>query len=269
MRTVCAFVNQNESIRNSMKPIRSLASKWLFCFFLLVFYPPGHVKAQFTADLETGLVFTGRNDVRIPGTGGTFISFSDELESDPDLFLRVRLGYRFNPRHEILALYAPLTVAYKGAIDRDVIFQGETYEPGKPLSASYRFNSYRATYRYFLVVREKLAFALGPTIKIRDARIGLSQDRMASDKPDLGAVPLLHFHLHWKPARSLGVLLEGDALAAPQGRAEDVLLGLTCEMRENITLKAGYRILEGGADNASVFTFSLFHYGLVGVHVSF
>jgi hypothetical protein len=32
---------------------------------------------------------------------------------------------------------------------------------------------------------------------------------------------------------------------------------------------AGYRILEGGADNDEVYTFSLFNYAVVGIEVRF
>ena len=57
-----------------------------------------------------------------------------------------------------------------------------------------------------------------------------------------------------------GLLFEGDALAAPQGRAEDVLLAATYKINRKIALKAGYRILEGGADNDEVYNFSLINY---------
>jgi hypothetical protein len=36
-----------------------------------------------------------------------------------------------------------------------------------------------------------------------------------------------------------------------------------------VSLKAGYRILEGGADNDKVYTFSLFHHAVAGIVVRF
>jgi hypothetical protein len=36
-----------------------------------------------------------------------------------------------------------------------------------------------------------------------------------------------------------------------------------------VALRVGYRILEGGADNDEVYTFSLFHYIVAGLVVSF
>ncbi|MFZ1845950.1 MAG: hypothetical protein WAU12_03520, partial [Saprospiraceae bacterium] len=62
---------------------------------------------------------------------------------------------------------------------------------------------------------------------------------------------------------------EGDALAAPQGRAEDVLLAVTYKFSDNLMTHLGYRILEGGADNDEVYNFSLIHYASVGVLYKF
>jgi hypothetical protein len=40
-------------------------------------------------------------------------------------------------------------------------------------------------------------------------------------------------------------------------------------LNERVSLQAGYRILEGGADNDEVYTFSLFHYAVAGMAVRF
>jgi hypothetical protein len=63
------------------------------------------------------------------------------------------------------------------------------------------------------------------------------------------------------------VLFDADALAAPQGRAEDVLLAFQVRPREGISLYAGYRTVEGGADNDEVFSFAWFHYGAIGLRL--
>jgi hypothetical protein len=36
-----------------------------------------------------------------------------------------------------------------------------------------------------------------------------------------------------------------------------------------VSVDAGYRLLEGGADNDEVYTFAFFHYAVAGVRVSF
>jgi len=226
------------------------------------------IAAQFSLDFETGVIKTGYNDVRIPGDEGTLISFSDDLNSISDIFYRIRGEYKIGERSEVLVLIAPLKQTYKGFVNRDIIFQGETFVTGSQLNATYKFNSYRASYRYKILNKEKLDIALGLTIKIRDALIGIEGDfDKYSEKKDFGFVPLIGFRVNWQPDERFGLLLDGDALAAPQGRAEDVLLALTYKASEKLTIKAGYRILEGGADNDVVYTFSMFHYAVVGVNI--
>lgn len=234
----------------------------LAILFLVIFISGANAQASF--DIETGLVMTGLNHVRIPGNTGTFISFSGELDSDPKAYFRLNAGYRFGKRSEALLLFAPLRFNYTGSLQREVVFQGVSYPANAAINAGYKFNSYRATYRYYVLDRPDLEIGLGLTLKARDALISLESGSLQAERTDFGFVPLINFMIHWQPLQNFGLMLQGDALAAPSGRAEDVLAAITYQARDNLYLKAGYRILEGGADNNSVYTFSLFHYGAVG-----
>ena len=75
--------------------------------------------------------------------------------------------------------------------------------------------------------------------------------------------------MNWNINDQFGLLFEGDALAAPQGRAEDILLAGTYNFSDNLKLNLGYRMLEGGAGNDEVYTFSMFHYASVGITYTF
>ncbi len=238
----------------------------LFLASLLFLLPSA--KAQLSLDIESGAVIAGYNDVRIPGDKGTLFSLTDDLNAKPTVFIRLRAGYTINTRHTISLLYAPLTVKSDGSVTFPIDFMGVTFPANRPLDASYTFNSYRITYRYDFVKKPKFEFGLGFTAKIRDAEIALKSAGLASSKTNVGFVPIINFRLNWKANEKLGMLLEGDALAAPQGRAEDVLLAATYKINPKIVLKTGYRILEGGADNDEVYNFSLFNYALVGLTIS-
>jgi len=246
--------------------MKILKSVFLLISIILLGILPS--KAQVFIDIESGYVFAGYNDVRIPGEGGTRFSLSDDLKSQDDWFYRLRGGFTLNKRHTISLLYAPLTVKSEGTLSNPVIFSGTTFPSNTPLNASYKFNSYRFTYRYDFVHNPKTEFGLGLTAKIRDAEIGLSSNGLAAVKDNFGFVPLINFRLALK-GEVLGFLLEGDALAAPQGRAEDVLAAFTIKLADKITWKLGYRILEGGADNDEVYTFAMYHYASTGFIISF
>jgi hypothetical protein len=227
------------------------------------------VKAQMILDIESGAVFNGYNDVRIPGDLGTSFSLTDDLKSEPAIFLRLRASYKIKVRHTISLLYAPLTTKSEGRVGKDILFNDDLFDANTLLNGTYKFNSYRLTYRYDIVNNPKLIFGLGFTAKIRDASIGLSSEGKTSVKTNVGFVPIINFRLWWKPTEKFGILLDGDALAAPQGRAEDIQLAATYAISDNLGIRAGYRILEGGADNGEVFNFSLFHYASVGLTYTF
>ncbi len=227
------------------------------------------VFAQVDLDLETGAVFSGYNDVRIPGDGGTLFSLSEELKADPQFFYRVRLTYNFNDRHHLGVLFAPLSINSSGQLDRELLFNDATFPLNTPLEAKYVFNSYRLTYRYDFVRKEKIDFGVGFTAKIRDAKIAVSGNGTESEKTNVGFVPIINFRLLWKFSPHVAFLLEGDALAAPQGRAEDILAAIAVKVSDHFDLKVGYRILEGGADNDEVYNFTLINYAVIGAIIHF
>jgi hypothetical protein len=226
-------------------------------------------KAQVNFDLESGLVFTGYNDVRISGDEGTFFSLKDDLTAKAKVFYRFRAGYTIKSRHTISVLYAPLETKSEGTVANDILFEGVVFPTNTMLNGTYKFNSYRLTYRYDIVNKPRIIFGLGFTAKIRDAKISLNSPGLTSEKTNVGFVPILNFRLLWKTTDRFGLLLDGDALDAPQGRVEDVLIAATYKLSDNLNIRAGYRILEGGADNDEVYNFALFHYTSVGVSYTF
>ncbi|PIX07464.1 MAG: hypothetical protein COZ76_03340, partial [Flavobacteriales bacterium CG_4_8_14_3_um_filter_35_10] len=123
--------------------------------------------------------------------------------------------------------------------------------------------------RYDIVNKSNIVFGVGLTAKIRDAKIALSSPGLTSEKTNVGFIPIINFRLLLKVDDKFGLLLDGDALAAPQGRAEDVLIAATYKCSDNFGIRAGYRILEGGADNDNVYNFALFNYASVGLTYTF
>jgi hypothetical protein len=230
----------------------------------LLCFSAAPLTAQFQLDAETGGVFSGYNDVRVPNETGTLFSISKDLASDAKLFYRIRFSLGFSRRHTLSILFAPLTIKASGQVNRDILFEDQTFPANTPLEGVYRFNSYRLTYRYDLLQSERVVLGIGLTGKIRDAEIKLTTDGLEANTTDVGFVPLLHLRFFWKWGNHLGFLAEADAAAAPQGRAEDVLAALVITMGEKWDLKAGYRILEGGADVDQVYNFALIHYIVVG-----
>jgi hypothetical protein len=227
------------------------------------------VRADWSVDVEGGVAFGGYNDVRIPGNTGTDLSLTDDIESDEVGFFRFRVTAPLGQRHRLSVLVAPLRIEGSGTVDRDVDFNGVLFTSGQRVNSRYRFDSYRLTYSYTVVESDRLRLDLGFTAKVRDASIKLEGENESSEKTNTGFVPLINFAIDWSLTSKIGLLLEGDALAAPQGRAEDVLAAAYTNITDRLRLRLGYRILEGGADNDEVYTFALVHYVSAGLTLMF
>ena len=238
---------------------------WSTSFVFILAINVLSLNGQASFDLETGAVATGYNNVRIPGDQGTLFSLKDGLMSKTEIYFRLRLNYTIKSRHTLSLLYAPLETVSEGSLPDELFFEEVSFPANTNLTGTYKFNSYRLTYRYEIALRPKFEFGLGFTAKIRDARIALASAGLESEKTNVGFVPIINFRMLWKPDEKFGILLEGDALAAPQGRAEDVLIAATYRISDHMGLKAGYRILEGGADTDEVYSFALFNYASVGL----
>lgn len=236
---------------------------------LLACVPTSASWSQWTFDVETGAAFNGYNDARIPGDGGTKISLSQELEADPTAFVRFQVTRSFGDRHHVTLLVAPLRIEADGSFNRDVRFDSRDFPAGTTVTSRFRFDSYRLTYRYDIYYTEKVRFGLGLSAKVRDAAISLTSANAAAEKTNTGFVPLINLLIQWQFQKRMGLMLYGDGLAAPQGRAEDFLLAFVYDANKHVMLKAGYRLLEGGADNDEVYTFTLVHYATIGMTIRF
>ena len=222
-------------------------------------------------EVEGGAAFTGYNDLRIPSDTGSNVSLATDTVSDPAFAFRVRGGYTFGDRHTVMVLVAPLTVRGSGTLDRTVSFQGTSFTAGTKLESSYRFDSYRLTYRYTFLKDESLVLAAGLTVKLRSADIALMSDTAYAHRSDLGVVPLVSLMAEWSFAKPWSILVDADALVTPFGRAEDVLAALQYHLSDSVAVRLGYRLLEGGSggEGGNVYTFALFHYATAGISVRF
>jgi len=228
-----------------------------------------NAQAQWFLDFENGLSVSGYNDVQIPRDTGTLFSLSEDLDIRSSYFFRIRAGYHWKSRHTLSVFAAPLTLKASGSVDKEILFFGTTFPANTPLEAGYKFNSYRLTYRYDFIRKPKWQVGIGLTAKIRDAYIEVDGGGQNAKKTNVGFVPLLNFRILWQFDKDWGLLLEADAAAAAQGRAEDVLLALRYSLNEKVHVRVGYRIIEGGADVEEVYNFALIHFFGAGITISF
>lgn len=217
----------------------------------------------FVIDLEAGPVWQSRNDVQIPNTdAGTRFSLVDLAGEGPWPAARLYLTWNINKRHSLRGLLAPLAYTETGSFTNQVDFAGESYLPGAPVDATYKFNSWRLGYRFLWLDNERFKLSVGFTAKIRDAKIELTQGSTTGKKTDVGFVPLIYLGNDWRFARKWHLLFDFEGLAGGPGRAFDIALKPYYAINDHWGLSAGYRTIEGGADVESVYNFAWLHYAV-------
>ena len=231
------------------------------CAVLLTAAP---ARAQYYFDAEGGSVRAGHNTIKVPLEGGTRFSLTDELKSEAAPYARLRVGRRWG-KSDLSFLAAPLTLRSSGRLDKPVNFDGASFPGGVPVEAVYRFNSYRVKYLYEFHRTEKLALRWGGALKLRHAGVTLSGGGTSAESKNTGFVPLAAFSLNYAFRPGWLLLLDVEALGAPQGRAEDVMAAVSRELRPGLRLRAGYRFLEGGSGAGEVYTFAWLNYLLAGL----
>ncbi|MCC5885884.1 MAG: hypothetical protein JJT88_05545 [Gammaproteobacteria bacterium] len=223
----------------------------------------------FTLEAETGGLWFSRNRTQIPSDAGTRFDLDDLTGSGPDGYLRLSGSYRFNPRHSLRFTYAPIRASGSGTLEQDVRFVDADFTTDAPVHGAYRFDTYRLTYRWTFHSSDTWDLGVGASVLLRDAKIQLRQGGLERTDDDIGVVPLLHLYgaRHLSPNTS--VVLDIEGAAAPQGRAIDASLTLRHTLPSGWQVFAGYRTLEGGADNSNVYTFAWMHFATVGFGVTF
>lgn len=210
--------------------------------------------------LESGAFWFNRNDARIPGDAGTRFNLLNLTGKGPNPYIRLDATYDFSESHALRLTFAPLKVEGTGKLSEDVIFEGELFSADRPASGKYKFNTYRLTYRWSFYNRERWRWGLGAALLVRDAEIALKQEDKSQSKDDLGLVPLLHLHGEYRLNDQTFVILDLEGAWSPMGRAVDAALTARHNFDSGWYLEAGYRTLEGGADNDKVYTFAWLHY---------
>lgn len=220
-------------------------------------------------DVEGGMLWATRNDARIPGNTGTRFDLADLTGAGPDPYARLHVTWEFAPRHVARLTLAPIDVDGSGRPEQDTLFEGATFTAGEPTQATFKFNTYRATYRWLARRNERWEWGLGAALLVRDAKIELRQGDLRRTNDNIGLVPLLHLYGAVRLNGGFEVTLDAEGAGSTQGRALDAAVHLARSWPSGWRAAVGYRTLEGGADNDSVYTFAWLHFASISVGYRF
>lgn len=211
----------------------------------------------FAIEVEAGPLWQARNDVRIPGDTGTRFSMRNLIGNGPFGVGRVTTDWDIDPHHALRGVIAPIEFSDTGTLTQSTSFDGQTFASGVPTKGTYKFSSYRLGYRYTFLHDEYWRLRVGGTLFVRDAKIRLEQGGLSASDSNVGVVPLLNLSADFFPATRWRLTGEFDGLAAEQGRAFDLAVKTHYDVTDDWSVSLGYRMIEGGVDNDTVFNFAL------------
>jgi hypothetical protein len=256
-------MNHNVSV-SSLKKIRQILLFTVLLLTLPVISPDVASSQQVFIEAEAGGTWFSQNDIRIPNEGGTGFDMLELIGTDAVPYYRLRLNTTFSERHTVRVLFAPLSKIGTGSFDEEIFFEETTFEAGIPIDGTYRFNTYRLTYRYTFYDRNNWTLGAGAAGLVRDAKVELIQPGRSDSSTDLGFVPLVHLYAERHFGNIFSAAVDAETLAGPQGRATDAAFTLNFRLTENWSLNTGYRVLEGGADVDDVYNFSWINFVSAG-----
>ena len=251
---------------NHLSPSTFFQSR--FCIFFICLTFNLSMNAQTFFNIESGVLFTGLNNIR-NGTDGTLFSLKNDLSTPPSSFLRLRAGFLLNNKHHFSILYAPLKSLVTGTIDRNILFDGKYFKANIPLEAVYKFNSYRLTYNIRITDNDKFKFGLGLSAKIRDAGTSLKNKELLSKNFSVGFVPLINVLANWNISQKAVIDFLGEGIITSKGRAIDLSLSGRYSFTKSLQGNIGYRLLEGGANGTKRYNFIQLHFIFASLNFSF
>jgi hypothetical protein len=216
----------------------------------------GRDNPRFGLTLEGGAIWQDRNEIRVPNATGTLFSLPDVIGSGTEGLFRAEVDFRVAERHGFRLVFAPLQITAAGTLPGAVSFAGAAFGPGPGTEATYRFNSYRVTYRYHLYDGPTWSWRIGATGFVRDAKIALNQNGIYAEDTDVGFVPLVYLQGMARIRENWRFVFDLDGLAASQGRAFDISARFGYSVSDQVRLEFGYRTIEGGADVEQVYNFA-------------
>lgn len=231
------------------------------CFSLWIFFFSFNlnINAQSYVNAESGVLFTGLNNIK-NGSNASIFSVKDDLHTPPSSFLRYRAGFLLKNKHNFSILYAPLSLTATGLLEKDILYDGEIFKAQKKIEASYKFNSYRFTYNRKVFNNEAFEIGLGGSLKIRYAGSSLKNNEFFKENFSIGFAPLFNLFLNCDISEKVDFIFFGEGIATNKGRAIDASVSGKYLFTKNIHGNIGYRILEGGSNGTSRYNFIELHF---------
>jgi hypothetical protein len=221
---------------------------------------------QVFAEVETGFVKVLSHTFQSGDTGTNFNFVTQGGQEILFPFQRVTLGANLGDRHQISALYQPLTIETELTFRDAVTIDGVTFAADSPMRLKYGFPFWRFTYGYDFIADENLDVYGGLALQLRNASIVFQEidGTQATTNQNLGPVPALFTEVVYTLPSGIELNFEATGLYASsalinganfefEGSILDTSLRLSVPLQRGVSTFLNVRFLGGTAVGVSEF----------------
>jgi len=212
---------------------------------------------------EFGAAWMNKNEIKAPGASGDTVDFNTYAgTADPTSSVRSGFEFYLDDSNEIFLQFSPYEMRVTGALPKDTNFNGKTYTKSTSEDdtfMAYRWNEYRARWRYKLVDDRDFILKLGAGISVSENQVELSDIASVSSNQgrevvsSVTALPIGHVHAGMKIGSQSELYAELDAGGAGNTYMLDTTLQYRYKMSKHWDIGGGYRYQSVRVDTSELY----------------
>jgi hypothetical protein len=187
------------------------------------------------------------------GIAGTPIDFKTDLGLTDQHFAMLQVLYRPARMHKFRFQYIPISYSQTAVVTQDIIFNGQRYTAGLPVSSTLDWKAYRFAYEFDFLTRDRWFAGVIVEAKYTDVGVTLTAprinefDRAHAPIPAIGGIARYYVVPNISITGELtGIELPGSLVKNASGHYVDVDVYGTLNFTNNIGVRGGYRSLDLG-----------------------
>lgn len=184
------------------------------------------------------------------GIPGSEIDFIDDLGYEKKQFADFRAVIRPGRKHKLRVQYVPVSYTSETIFERTIVFNGQAYDVGLPVTTTFDWKVWRFAYEWDFVSREK--FFVGAILEAKYTQVAAELNspvnneffRAKAPVPSLGGIVRVY------PVPNAAVTFELSGIKIPriddkyEAKYIDWDLYGTYNITNNFGVTAGYRVMD-------------------------
>jgi hypothetical protein len=189
------------------------------------------------------------------GIPGTPIDFKTDLGLTDQLFPMLQVLYRPARMHKLRFQYIPISYTQSAVVTQDIIFNGQRYTAGLPVTSTLDWKAYRFAYELDFLTRDRWFAGVIVEAKYTDVSATLTApvkslsefDRAHAPIPAIGGIARYYVVPNVSITGEVtGFTLPSSIVKNASGHYVDVDVYGTLNFTNNIGVRGGYRSLDLG-----------------------